>query len=521
MKQDIQAIIEDVLAAAPELKGKEATVRRVVEKLLAARPGAEIGAAFMAQLRDRLTAEIAASAKARSPHASGQLFSLSRLGLAGGAFLGLAVVMTLAVTSRRPAAPAADTQTPQVAVGQVRKVEAEAFGSLAAASADGTLALARDASATKGEAAGNSAAAPAPAGLGGGGYAQGSTPTVIGMPAPPDYQQTRHEYRYDGELPIPLDSVEVLMAERDTAAAASLGRLASVNLGLIDLGRFSSPQMQAFTVAEERDYGYAVSVSPSEGTAYISKNWQRWPQTDGSPTVAEMPDDNEIIAVAQVFFQDYGLDLSGYGNPQVDRAWKIDALRARAAGGEYWTPSYVTVRYPLLVRGLAVYNESGQAQGISVTVDVRLKKVTDAGPISLHNYLASAYAAADDMTAVRAAIAAGGLNRWQPEGARVLTHELAAPARAYLAVWKYRDGIGEQILVPALAFENKDYESQAAAGEWTQERVVVPLAKDLYTAQGQPVPMPYLLKGDPANTATSSADAPAVDLPLPATPPAR
>lgn len=240
--------------------------------------------------------------------------------------------------------------------------------------------------------------------------------------------------------------------------------------------------MQSLNLIEDRDFGYVVNVNLSGGTANIGQNWQRWPSNPNvRPLVqSDLPNDSEVIAIAQLFAQDYGLSLAAYGEAFVNKSWRRVAKSADDTSPTY-VPDRLTVTYPLLVAGKPVYDQGGSVQGLSITVNARLKKVTDAGPIALQNYLASAYDPVTDMGDVTKAIGQGGVARWVNQNAeKVIAHELEAPQEVLTTVWSYAEGQSTQLLVPALLFRVKDG-GQLQDGEWFQETIVIPLAKDFYT----------------------------------------
>lgn len=556
MDNPINKLLEDLFAAAPELRERRAEVQATVEKMIAAQPTAALDEAFRAELRDRLLKEFAVQQIVAKKSLFPFGFALSRPALAFGGLVGLFIVITLAMRggTPKPAANLAAQGQAQPAVtlalgGEIKHVGAGAFGALTAATADSGntpsgagasfAATHNNATADAVQVAAPSGAAtrpmmaPTPVAVATGESTAAAKMVTPGMPI--RYQTTRQEYRYAGELALPTAPVEVLKVDHAVDTAAVTARIADLKLGLLDLSRFEPAQTQYLNLVEDREFGYTVNVDFQNGTANIGQNWIKWPNSACSTTgrdcpvvapltAADLPSDTEAIAVAAVFVRDYGIDVTHYGEPVVDKSWQRTVVPMTASGAEAAAPAYVpdrvTVRYPLLVAGKAVYDQSGNPVGMNVSVDVRLRKVTDAGPIALQNYLASAYEPITDQAKVTKTIAAGGLGRWVDENAaKVVTHDLDAPQEVYVQVWNYADGVSAQYLVPALLFHVKDADAPMRDGEWFQSDVIVPLAKDFYAGVG---PIMYMKGGGVSGSAGTSrgvivpdiAPAPAADQPL-------
>jgi hypothetical protein len=529
----IDDIMEDLFTVAPELRERRAEVKAAVEKMMAARPHAELDATFKSELRERLMKEFAGLRATRdTQQARNSLFGfqLSRPALAVGGLLGLVIIVTLAVrptaapkTSSDLALGNANTAKPVTLaqLGQVKHVAAGAFGHLNATNGSES---ARSFAGAGSTAAVGAAAMPVPvppdapvaamdaaqiSAVGAKTVSSAVSNVGVTMPVPDAkmmpirYEPTRHEYRFTGDLTLPTTPVEVLKVDHDIDSSAVSSLLRNVNLGPIDLGRFESTKVQNLNLVEDRDFGYVINIDLVNGTANIGQNWQRWPNNPNPQplTEADLPSDSEIIAVAQMFVQDYGLSVAGYGEPTVDRSWR--RLATASAAAPAYIPDRLTVTYPMLVAGKQVYDQGGTVQGLYITVDARLKKVTDAGSITLQNYLASAYEPVTDSSAVTKAISRGGVGRWVDENAeKVVAHELDAPQEVLTTVWNYDNGQSTQLLVPALLFRVKDG-AQMKDGEWYQQNVVIPLAKDFYVEN--PVPVMYMRGGaEPAIAPTPS-----------------
>lgn len=312
-----------------------------------------------------------------------------------------------------------------------------------------------------------------------------STPVSEKMIVPPMQNYT---FTYAGEAyPLEQDSLEVLRKEK--GANSNLGQvLANMNLGLIDLKKFSDGKLQNFTIVQDREYGYMIYVDLNEGTIFVSQNWQRWPQVrcqDESCWARyrvkpeELPSDQELIAIADKFLKDFGISTAGYGKPEVEKGFLRD-YELMADKSMYFLDQ-ISVRYPQQIDGKTVYELQGDPAGMVVTVMPKERRATGVSGITTKSYSRSAYPAVKDFDRVKKIAERGGMSplyyygRESQDGANKIELKLGNPEMVFARNFQYRDNQSIELLVPALRFPIEDSVEKG----YYQKNVIVPIASEI------------------------------------------
>jgi len=328
---------------------------------------------------------------------------------------------------------------------------------------------------------------------GGGGYA---APYI-------EYGQPR--FVFDGDVPLDGATVPVLRRVRGNLSQGALsGLVGSFDLGaMLNLRSFTGIALTSVNLMQDTEYGYGVYIDFAEGSVGVMQNWQRWPNPFAGCTdpdcyerlrikESEIPTDAEAFDIAGAYLSAHGISLDGYGSPEVNRDWAIAYERAAPSERMTWYfPEQVIVTYPLIIEGLPVYEEGGAKAGVQVSVDIRTRRVASVMNLTTRQYESSGYEGIKDGDVFRAALARG---TWRDYGipayeTRYVDVPLRVPERAWMRTWiPSADGTGSEILVPALVFAIADAPKDAAV--W-QQKVVLPLAAELYKPQpgGQPMPL--------------------------------
>ncbi|HYC30235.1 MAG TPA: hypothetical protein VEB42_15480, partial [Chitinophagaceae bacterium] len=220
-------------------------------------------------------------------------------------------------------------------------------------------------------------------------------------------------YVYNGEeLTLVQDKVDVLKRVKNENLGLG-SALNQISLGLIDLGSFGNSQLQSFNFAEDRELGYIVNVSLSEGNISINENWNKWMafNSRGCPLIersssfpampceprkidiSEIPADDVLINAANAFLAEHNIPRAAYGEPVVNKEWRThyDLATNKA---DFWVPDVMNVIYPLVINGQQVHDEGGNLTGMSVSIrytpEVRVSGVWD---LTTQNYQSSSYQA--------------------------------------------------------------------------------------------------------------------------------
>lgn len=491
---EIQSILKELLAADPSLKDREKELLPLLKLLVENKPKAEPTEDF----KRRLHAEIrikqsdlsaVALAKAESPFTSFFSFLMNKQYSVALAGLLLGVIITGPVVYYGLPSGSKPASGSPLFSYSVSDTGANAFGDFA-----GTTEMSRSQSGGGG-----------PVGMAGGGGGGNPAPMVAAdsagagadakMVAPDSmiYRPQVYTYKIDGEIPALTDAqVQVLRRNKVVTDSDAKAILNSFNLGSIDLGSFGSLKTDSVSLYQDGKNGYMMYISFREGSVSINQNWETWDHPESKCTTeacyqqyrikeSDIPADDVLIGVANGFVKDHGIDLSQYGEPEVDNSWRVSLAAMSAADrAMYWFPESARVIYPQLVDGKPVYEQGGQKAGISVGVNVRQKKVSDVYGILSQNYTRSSYEAVTTSGAIIDFLARSG-NMYGggmppntiPEKIEIT---LGAPTLAFTKVYNYENGRSDELVVPALVFPVKNVPEGTY---YYNQSVTVPLAKEL------------------------------------------
>lgn len=489
MPDIVRDILNDLYTVEPTLVQREAELIPIIQKLLAAKPDAHLDPAFRDQLRQKLAHRLAV----RSTTPFFTFFTMRKLSYALFGVFALAVigVGTYAYinrpTTNTPVATTTD-KAPRIAI---TNRDASAFGNFT------SNPLATQ-SARLGEALGSG----------------GSTKTSTDMAAPSALSRpavaTVYEYVYKGE-PLTIPTASVLKRTNQLPSSTLESVLKSANLGLIDLEKFSNLKVQQIALAEDKDQGYSVSVDLREGAISMYQNWERWAQplreaignvnTSVTPT---LPSDEQLIATANAFLDQYSIPRSAYGTPVVPKYFL--GYGETTVKADFGYVQSVQVVYPLVVDGKAVVSENGYPMGLTVDIDLTLNRVVSLNNLTGLSYEASAYPMITDTATVLDVVKRGGMYgaTSTDQNVKKVQVEVGTPTLGLYASRYQIDQTNTEYLIPSLVFPI----TKAPQGEQLyRTAIVVPLVKDLLDQQVKIQPAVDIGSG----TATSTTPAVAPD----------
>lgn len=521
MKKQIKHILTDLYALDPTLKEREAELVELLNRLLVSRPDTRIDEHFVRQLRQQLLASGShASADGWFTHYSTimtELFTVRRLAYAGA---GVTAVIAVALVMYTGYYNTPLEQPPtRLRQGGITEVAPHAFGSLKndgsqgeraqyptglGAGGGGSMAMVEETGATD--------SAKAPAGGGGGDAAA----RMIVPPSPRNYR-----FVYEGDLDLAETELPVLRRVKSPEAAKSLAaKFTDVDLNSVDLTAFSDLAVQNISLVEDHELGYAININLEEGVLSISEHWRQWQEKDDCRTEecwqarrlkeSDIPIHETLIAMANAFIARYGVDMSNYGEPQVDMQWRAN-WEARPET-DRWIPEVMDVIYPLQIDGQTVYEENGNVFGAHVNINVRRNKVSGLWNYTTQNYERSQYPAETDEARIKKIVAQGGrFMPWWPEAEEQEEIAVGDPERILVKIWRYNEGQSDEFIVPALRFPIIDKPEDSYV--W-QNAVVVPLISEMLDEYerdgGGPIIMPTepepLIKAAPAEGAPTSSE---------------
>lgn len=317
----------------------------------------------------------------------------------------------------------------------------------------------------------------------------------------PPFQQKVYNYIYTGSgFTVEDAQMSVLQKKKNSMTnEEAQSFLRNFKISTINLANFSSLKLNNMTLLEDREYGLGINIDFFEGTLGISKNWNKWPQMscdeNGCPItkLEDVLSDEKAVSIADKFFRDFGISVAAYGKPQVNNDWRKEYERA-ADKSTAWIPDTVTVVYPLVIEGKTVYEEYGQEKGITVSIDVKTGRVSDAYGMEKLDFDSSRYATETDVAKILE-VAKNGGRTWNygggimPRGENepapmVVDVRLGEPEMNYVHLADYERGESKQYLVPALVFPVLDTPKE---GEYFQDTIIVPVIQEFFTRKNSPI----------------------------------
>ncbi len=538
-QKEIASLLEELYASDTSLRSREEELKRIIQTLASAKPDVVADAHFLQTLRKTLAEKAKALSSSRLSSMKPSLPNIpsSRFWPAiGFTFSGVAVGMmamlyviqdTSILSLMRPKVGAVHIQSPATGdVLTIQRITGKAFGQIAMA--DGSY-------------------QGVPAGMGGGSMnalassvapmptiaprvsQEGSdsamlvvderpsdivtsaTPQDVKMIAPYPYPMTVVEYDYTGDaLTLAETSLDVL---KRSAGSFSSGALASavqgMGIDLANLGSFGSARVGDVSIYQDEPYGYQIYVSPRNGTISIDQNWDQWQGAYPSCTddacwqasrlkASDIPSDDELVRIADAFIQQHGINRSVYGPGEVNRSWEYsygaNVVSMERGNTEIYIPDVVQITYPLLVNGETVYQNGGEKMGLSIGINVRVKRVSSVYNLQQLSFEASAYDAETDANAVLDQAKKGGISspmRYYADGnveTKIVKAELGTPMKALVQVYQYEDNQSFELYVPALVFPVTK-RPEETAGTWVPNAVIVPLVKGIVNDNPTILPM--------------------------------
>lgn len=460
MDKNIKKILEDLYSLDQSLKKHENELLRLIEELIASKPKIKFDENFKKELYLELLGKLS-----QLENKKNNFNFMKKLNYAFGALgvLLLILIPTL-LKNKQPIANNINVNTPSDFKVQIAKLDRNAFGPLLANNIDPQR--------------------EAVAGFGGGGGVAIDNPKMAAgsdmiWPAPMAYK-----YVYVGE-DFSVDGLDMAVLKKiNGLAAQSEGAqiLQNLNFDNINLQSLDNAKLRNFTVYEDKDFGYSVNVDFYEGMISINENWERWPNNiellERAMKIDDMPADDKLIAMSDKFLQDRNINVTTYGKPLVDNAWRYN-YEKYADSGEFMVPDIATVIYPLLIDGQEVYEEGGEIQGLRVSINLRHQRVSGLWNLTSQNYQSSVYDMETDVAKILELASKGGAYYPFPEdgNTELIEVKIGTPHVAYTQIWSFENNVNSQLLVPALVFPVTEIPAQAQY--FYKKNVVIPLAKDI------------------------------------------
>ncbi len=294
---------------------------------------------------------------------------------------------------------------------------------------------------------------------------QVSAPQVM----PPEFVSYNYVYKGD-DLVLEQDKVEVLKRKKGGGERSGIMNLVnSLDFGIMNLSTFKNSKLSMISFVQDIDFGYGVSVNFSESSVSIHENWETWQyETRSVPTpleISDVPGDEKLIEMANNFIKEHGINLSMYGDPEVEHSWKTNV------------PERILVLYPLVINDYYVYDQWGNKFGLRVDVNIRVMKVSGVYNLTSQNYEKSLYEAEMDFAEILKVAGKGGISLMRfPSSGKTVDVEIGTPTLVYMKTWNIQSTETNELLVPAFLFP---ITKQPEEGTMYQNNIIVPLAKEI------------------------------------------
>ncbi len=477
-----ESILAELYEIDPSLREHEAELVPLLQKLLTNDPAQKPNAAFVKKLRTELAARMNAMANGAVEHrvsytAPSSFFNRFAYAFAGAvAAVIIAVPVTMKFMESELTDEAAGTQlTGNDALGMERPtMPLPNTGVIAAGEAEGTPTMV-----ARGQ------------GGGGGGIAMdGNVSAVSSLIAP----WNPVKYRLEGDLPeLPTGNVTVLERTLHPMNVPFSSIQNAFNDASIDLTSFDNTSVESVSIVQRKPFGYTINVSLADGSVSINQQWDQWPHPEQDcrdeacyrsmqPNISDIPSDGELFRIADAFLDDHKIDLSGYGDPIVDTAWR-DQYNAMEDKRYAWVPDSIRIIYPLMVDSMVVNEAMGEPSGISVQVSIKHKRVSDVWGLTTYQFNRKDHPAVSERSDIEEFLSLAGSQT--PDAPTVV---LSNPTKGYVRLYTYENNKNSELFVPALIFTITGAPDGMG---YLPRTVAVPLAKDLLDEAAPPMPMPY------------------------------
>ena len=509
MNKRVQAFLTELYEIDPALKQSEQELVGLIEMLLKHNPGQEADERFVETLRMKLRERGADLSSKRTSFFPSFLMPKFSYGILG-AFLGVIItgpaVYYLVQGGGNSVLPLQGSDTSMFSY-KVTPTSNRAFGDLSTVTSGG----------------GMGGGARTQSGGGGGGapaidaampqaaemvQRDGDAANSKMMIYPPDYTINQFNYVYKGEeLQLPTGDVSVLKRLKNAISIPGLGALANADLGIFSMSAFPNLQLDNISAYQTTKDGYSIYVALREGSISVSQNYETWDHPESRCTteacyqqmrvkIGDVPSDDVMIGIANDFLEKYGFELENVGAPYVDNGWK-QSYENTTDKSQFWVPDQISVVYPHQLDGKDVFEEYGGKAGVSVSIDIRNKKVAGVWNLHAQSYQSSNYPAVTDKQQVLDFLANYEKMRIDPlaeqNGMKTQTFdvELGTPTMGFVRMYKYTDNTNDELFVPALVFPV----TKAPEGKdlyYSRQSIAVPLAKELLEEQlkrGGPMPV--------------------------------
>lgn len=274
-----------------------------------------------------------------------------------------------------------------------------------------------------------------------------------------------------------------------------LSYLKNLDLWWFALKNIDNSKLTSFSFNEDKEYWLEYNVNLSDSNITIGKNYTKWPQTSYKDNVSsvssqiklsDLPDDKKIIDLANDVIKKYNIDLKNYSKPFINNDWKKEYEKSEDKSS-YYIPDIIEVVFPIIIDWKNVYEEYGQIKWLRIWFDVKTLKLAQITWIESLSLDSSSYNKITDKTKILEYIAkwwrnSSTLYNDSDLKVKTITLHLWKPTLEYVHIFDYNNWVNSEYFVPAYIFETIE---KPKAWEYFQEKVIVPLVKDIFESNSQ------------------------------------
>ena len=298
-----------------------------------------------------------------------------------------------------------------------------------------------------------------------------------------------YKFEYKGE-PLDLKEGTGIVYRRikgDGNLSSNIDSLIGSNtFGPINLTTFSNLKTSNISLSEDKKLGLNINIDFNEENIYISENWQKWQSARDNCgenqacydsyriKISDIPEDSNLIAMSDSFLSAHRINLDHYGKPVVDNNWR-SGYEIAADKTNFYIPEYSNLVYPLIVDGQSVYDQSGNIDGLRVTVNLLQKAVSSVSNLMPYRYETSEYPLETSSDKILGLALKGGNNYYYNNGQPEVVIELGTPFKSLTRYYRSKNNVNEELLIPALIFPIKN----APADYYGSKFITIPLVKEM------------------------------------------
>lgn len=495
-KDELMKILEDLYHWNPKLKNKEEELIKLIELMLKSRPDTKFDNTFADALKkDLLSHRILIDEEGRFSGFNNILINFKNMNkkiyLVSGSLAVLGVLALIVVFNNLPQETKMTLNLPvekDYFATEFVEANPQAFGSLALLSGAANSSTQKSGGAVELMATDSRVAATEPLpviGLGSGGDAVSSK---MIMPI------NSYSYVYKGDsLDLSETTADVYRRLKgDGLLGSNLDSLIDTkSFGPINLTSFSNLKTTNISLLEDKPLGLSINIDFNEDTIYIGENWLKW-RSDRDNCgdnqtcwdsyrlkIDQIPADKDLIALADKFLTAKGINLDHYDYPVIDDNWRLN-YESSSDKANYYIPEYANVVYPLKINDQTVRDQSGNFEGLRVSINLIHKAVSGVNNLSAYRFEKSAYNLETDSARIIALAEKGGYGSgyyYFNNSQEKTVLELDTPVKSLVRFWRYNSNGSEELFIPALVFPVNN----VPADYYGSRFITVPLAQEMVT----------------------------------------